>query len=187
MSLLPSDQAVAEVLWEFYKGILQNLYIAENKTLKEVKDIMANTYDFQATYGGIQDLSLGLTDITLRKSQYERHFKEWRFRKHLKKEEWAAVEHRLLKRKRARKESVVYVDGILLPPKKLRKEISRNGCALGLGRATEGNRSWLTASRLISYQYPSTKSSHTMRCSNLYTPAVRAITVSIYQPPVFSI
>jgi hypothetical protein len=50
MSLLPSDQAVAEVLWEFYKGILQNLYIAENKTLKEVKDIMANTYDFQATY-----------------------------------------------------------------------------------------------------------------------------------------
>jgi Clr5 domain len=155
--------------------------------LKEVKDIMANTYDFQATYGGIQDLSLGLTDITLRKSQYERHFKEWRFRKHLKKEEWAAVEHRLLKRKRALKESVVYVDGILLPPKKLRKEISRNGCALGLGRATEGNRSWLTASRLISYQYPSTKSSHTMRCSNLYTPAVRAITVSIYQPPVFSI
>jgi hypothetical protein len=86
-------------------------------------------------------LFLGSTDITLRKSQYERHFKEWRFRKHLKKEEWAAIEHRLLKRKRACKESVVYVDEILLPTKKIRKEISRNGWASGLGRDAEGNRS----------------------------------------------
>jgi len=62
-----------------------------------------------------------------RKAQYEKKFKEWRFKKNHTKEDWRIVGHKVEQRKRAAKESNVYLDQELMPQKKLRKEISRQG------------------------------------------------------------
>jgi hypothetical protein len=44
----------------------------------------------------------------------------------MKRSEWQAVAHRLSKRKRAGKESDVYIGGIYVRKEKIRKETSRN-------------------------------------------------------------
>ena len=59
-------------------------------------------------------------------SQYERKFKQWKFRKHCKKKDWVTISQVISKRKREGKESEVLMDGALLPLKKVRKEINRN-------------------------------------------------------------
>lgn len=60
------------------------------------------------------------------KSQYENRFKKWGFRKHRKGREWKDAYHRIEKRKRDGKDSSLYVDGVLIPKKKFRKEASRH-------------------------------------------------------------
>jgi hypothetical protein len=62
-----------------------------------------------------------------RKAQYEKRFKEWGFKKNHTKEDWKIMGHKVGKRKRAAKESDVYIDGEMMPRKKLQKEISRQG------------------------------------------------------------
>jgi hypothetical protein len=61
------------------------------------------------------------------KAQYEKQFKEWGFQKNRTKKDWKIVSQKIGLRKRAAKESDVYLDGQLVPTKKLRKEISRQG------------------------------------------------------------
>jgi hypothetical protein len=60
------------------------------------------------------------------KSQYSRQFKSWKFRKNIKDDEWKFVQARVQKRKRDGKESNVYVDGVLMPATKMRKEVARH-------------------------------------------------------------
>lgn len=60
------------------------------------------------------------------KAQYEHHFKIWNFRKNLKSHEWIFVNHRFNKRKRNGKESDLYVNGVLVPKKKVKKETARH-------------------------------------------------------------
>jgi hypothetical protein len=62
-----------------------------------------------------------------RKAQYEKKFKEWGFKKNHTKEDWRIVGYKVGQRKRAAKESNVYLDHELMPRKKLQKEISRQG------------------------------------------------------------
>jgi hypothetical protein len=62
-----------------------------------------------------------------RKAQYEKKFKEWGFQKNRTKDDWKAVSQKVGLRKRTAKESNVYIDGELMPRKKLQKEISRQG------------------------------------------------------------
>ncbi|OCL15199.1 ankyrin, partial [Glonium stellatum] len=94
MPTLPEDKAAADALWEEKKDTLRELYISENMTLDQVRNVMANSYNFEAT-----------------NSQYEH---------------WVAVSEMVSKRKRDGKESEVIIDGVPVPPKKVRKEISRN-------------------------------------------------------------
>lgn len=109
MPTLPEDKAAADALWEEKKDTLRELYISENMTLDQVRNVMANSYNFEAT-----------------NSQYERKSKQWKFRKHCKRTDWVAVSEMVSKRKRDGKESEVIIDGVPVPPKKVRKEISRN-------------------------------------------------------------
>lgn len=109
MTFLPQDRAVADALWEDNKDTLRKLYISENMTLDQVRGIMAESHNFEAT-----------------NSQYERKFKQWKFRKHCKKKDWVTISQVISKRKREGKESEVLMDGALLPLKKVRKEINRN-------------------------------------------------------------
>ncbi|XTI93570.1 ankyrin repeat-containing domain protein [Cenococcum geophilum] len=119
MTFLPQDRAAADALWEDNKDTLRKLYISENMTLDQVRGIMAESHNFEATYefhvSGLQT-----------NSQYERKFKQWKFRKHCKKKDWVTINRVISKRKREGKESEVLMDGALLPLKKVRKEINRN-------------------------------------------------------------
>jgi hypothetical protein len=62
-----------------------------------------------------------------RKAQYERYFKEWGFRKKRTKDAYKVVRQKIESRKKRGRESDVYLDGELMPRKKLQKEISRQG------------------------------------------------------------
>lgn len=43
------NKAAADTLWELNKELLRRLYLLENKTLSEVKVIMAESHQFEAT------------------------------------------------------------------------------------------------------------------------------------------
>lgn len=109
MAFLPQDRAAADALWEDNKDTLRKLYISENMTLDQVRGIMAGSHNFEAT-----------------NSQYERKFKQWKFRKHCKKKDWVTINRVISERKREGKESEVLMDGALLPLKKVQREINRN-------------------------------------------------------------
>jgi hypothetical protein len=61
------------------------------------------------------------------KAQYEKYFKQWGFRKKRTKKDWEIMSQKLETRKRKGRESDVYLEGELMPMKKLQKEISRQG------------------------------------------------------------
>jgi hypothetical protein len=65
------------------------------------------------------------SDNCTSKSQYEKYFKRWKFRKNLTKEEWTPVRQKVLARKREGKESDVYLEGVLMPAKKVKRGIGR--------------------------------------------------------------
>jgi len=49
MLSLVDNKAAADALWEVNKDFLRRLYLLENRTLDEVKNIMAESYQFVAT------------------------------------------------------------------------------------------------------------------------------------------
>lgn len=59
-------------------------------------------------------------------------------RKNLRSHEWKAVHHHTSKRKLIGKESDLYVDGILVPNKKVRKETMRNSFTSTSDRIAQG-------------------------------------------------
>jgi hypothetical protein len=65
------------------------------------------------------------SDDCTSKSEYEKYFKLWDFRKYLTKEEWTPIRHKVLARKREGKESEVYLGGVLMPAKRVKRGIAR--------------------------------------------------------------
>lgn len=59
------------------------------------------------------------------KSQYERQFKAWGFKKNLTSTDWGDIAHRIGKRKRQGKESMIRFNDAIIASKKVKKEISR--------------------------------------------------------------
>lgn len=49
MSTIPADKVAAEAAWESLRGTIQQLYLAEDKTLKTVMEIVEKSYNFRAT------------------------------------------------------------------------------------------------------------------------------------------
>ena len=73
--------------------------------------------------------------------EYEKYFKRWKFRKSLTKEEWAPIRHKVLARKREGKESDVYLEGVLMPAKKVKRGIGRyqqTNCEMNLTSYNHG-------------------------------------------------
>ncbi|KEY74580.1 hypothetical protein S7711_05012 [Stachybotrys chartarum IBT 7711] len=99
--------------WETWKNAIHTLYIVEDRRLEGEQGVieeMARRHNFQAS-----------------KSQYEGHLKRWRFSKKKTKEMWQVISGKVRKRKENHKSSNVYLNGLLVPAKKLSKEISRQG------------------------------------------------------------
>ncbi|KAI5923670.1 ankyrin repeat-containing domain protein [Camillea tinctor] len=99
--------------WGKWKNAIHSLYILEKRPLQGsggVMESMETKHGFQASKG-----------------QYERHLKEWGFMRKTTKETWQVISRKVEKRKREGEASAVYMDGMLVPSKKLHKEISRQG------------------------------------------------------------
>jgi hypothetical protein len=79
----------------------------------------------QGAHPHIARSSLYLTNFNS-KGRYETQFRKWDLRKNLKSSEWKWVSHRIQKRKREGKKSVVYFSRVAIAPEKVKKEISRH-------------------------------------------------------------
>lgn len=60
------------------------------------------------------------------KGQYDRQFKKWNWGKYLNDDNWHYISNRMEQRKQSGRESSVYLNGALLLPSKVKKEISRH-------------------------------------------------------------
>jgi hypothetical protein len=79
----------------------------------------------QGAHPNMAHSSLYLTNFNS-KGRYETQFQKWNLRKNLRSSEWKYVSHRIQKRKREGKESVVYFNRVAIAPEKVKKEISRH-------------------------------------------------------------
>ena len=139
MSLVPVNGTPEDAEWDAQKSTIQKLYISEDRSLEAVKEIMASSHHFCARYYmSWRRPKWTIADVSS-KSQYERHFKQWKMRKNLKSHEWKAVHHHTSKRKHSGKESDLYVDGVLIPNKKVRKETLRNSFTSTFERVAQGS------------------------------------------------
>lgn len=62
--------------------------------------------------------------MVFRKAQYETQFKKWKWRKNFTKNVWENIFMQI--HQRSGRESEVYVNGILIPPHKVKKEVARH-------------------------------------------------------------
>ncbi|RAO69340.1 uncharacterized protein BHQ10_005352 [Talaromyces amestolkiae] len=98
---------MADAEWEPFKLEIERLYCHENKTLRELMQYMASKHGLEKSLG-----------------QYQRQLKKWDFRKSLKSSsiDWNFIGLRIEKRKRHQhKDSEVHVNGVQLPPQKLKR------------------------------------------------------------------
>ncbi|EFW17775.1 conserved hypothetical protein [Coccidioides posadasii str. Silveira] len=117
--------SLGPICWDNYKDILEDLYLHQNMSLKEVRTTMIPK-GLEATYGSFMTNEPTYPQLTLkRECQYEAQFKEWGFRKKLKKEEWRIVGYKTLKRKREQKETEMLLNKRVICPKKFKRQCSR--------------------------------------------------------------
>ena len=122
---MPTLSSGTEATWESHKSTILNLYFTENMTLEKVIEHMKQNYGFDARYSLHMARSPDLTNFNS-KGRYETQFQKWNLRKNLRSSEWKYVSHRIQKRKREGKESVVYFNRVAIAPEKVKKEISRH-------------------------------------------------------------
>lgn len=109
--------------WQDHRQNFERLYVTENKPLRAAMAEMARIYGFEATYvrrfhaQARQILNQG----TNRERQYKRRITEWRLDKNIKDDEMRAMLRKAKERRRQGKDSVFYVRGRLVDPKKMER------------------------------------------------------------------
>lgn len=74
-----------------------------------------------------QDLLENLLDVKInRKSQYERQFQKWGWRRNLSREEWILIGQEIEYRRQRGKRSLVYVDGEEIDSKRVKKGVGQH-------------------------------------------------------------
>lgn len=123
---MPTLSNGTEATWESHKSTILSLYFTESMTLAKVMEHMKQNHGFDARCSPhMAHSSLCLTNVNS-KGCYETQFRKWNLRKNLRSSEWEYVSHRIQKRKREGKESVVYFNRVAIAPEKVKKEISRH-------------------------------------------------------------
>lgn len=135
--------------WDKFRADIERLYMAEGKALSDVANILATTRGFRArfvlpplsffpkTYDRISSIeyclsphavdAICLTWVTNSNSAYEKQLRKWGLKKNaMGQRNWKAVARIVEKRKNMGKSSEVYVQGIMVLPEKLQREISRH-------------------------------------------------------------
>ncbi|KAE8442754.1 hypothetical protein EG329_002894 [Mollisiaceae sp. DMI_Dod_QoI] len=108
-SIISNARKIPDAEWQLYKEEIRVLYMEENKTLEEAMATMETTHGFKAS-----------------KAQYIRKLDKWGLKKHSTKEKWEYISQKLQKRKLEGKESDTFINGKLVPLKKVKKETSRH-------------------------------------------------------------
>ncbi|OBT97930.2 hypothetical protein VE01_03949 [Pseudogymnoascus verrucosus] len=85
--------------------------------------------------GGVIKIMETQHEFKKSKAQYEKQLKDWGFKKNRTKRDWEIMNRKIQLRKRAGKESGVYLDGQLMPLEKLRKETARQGYMTAIEQA----------------------------------------------------
>ncbi|KAB8206326.1 ankyrin [Aspergillus parasiticus] len=94
-----------------HKGMIERLYVEEDRTLNDVMAVVENTYGLRAS-----------------KDTYKRWLKKWGLRKNIKSEVWTWANHRIGKRKAGEtsKRTDIHFNGARIDEKLVQKEISRH-------------------------------------------------------------
>lgn len=108
-SIMSGTRKIPEAEWEVYKEEIKVLYLTKNKSREDVKTAMEENHGFHAS-----------------KAQYIRKFDQWGFKKNSTDGNWKYIAHKLQKKDLEGKESDTYVNGKLMPRKKVKKEVSRH-------------------------------------------------------------
>ncbi|CAI6099789.1 unnamed protein product [Clonostachys chloroleuca] len=95
--------------WEKHRAVIHSLYVDEDLPLDALVKRMETVYGFIAT-----------------KSQYTRQLTSWKIKKNATSIDWKKAAVIIDKRKRQGKESEMYIDGKLIPSKKMKKETARH-------------------------------------------------------------
>jgi hypothetical protein len=151
---------------------------------------MSDKYNFHARYSLVLIFSEWpcIAESVDSKAQYERQFKKWKFRKHRKHLEWKFVHHRIEKRKRGGKESNLYIGGVLIPKKKIRKETSRHNFPTLQERYGQGNISHdFMVYGLEYWNSRSTESEDAGRVLHLHAPSDFGRQLSVEQSSLVSV
>ncbi|ETS74192.1 hypothetical protein PFICI_14058 [Pestalotiopsis fici W106-1] len=105
---MPPRTKPSSAEWEHHKITIRNLYLGQDLKLKEVQ-AQLDDFGFVAS-----------------KSQYEAKLKEWGFSKNIPVNTWKHVGHKIEKRKREGKDSVISINGVEISAKRVKKETSRH-------------------------------------------------------------
>jgi hypothetical protein len=129
-STIPPTRKIPEAEWQFHKEEIRVLFLDENKTRDEVMAAMEKTYGFQARYVDRDLFAVHLTSFANSpcnsKAQYIRRLEKWGFKKYSTSEEWKSISRKIQKRNLEGKESDTFINGRLVPLKKVKKEVSRH-------------------------------------------------------------
>lgn len=128
-SMTSDTRKIPEAEWLVHKEEIHFLYLTENKSREEVMTVMEKSHGFRARCADDRRLIIDLTGFANccnSKAQYIRKFEQWDFKKNSTDAKWKFIAQKSQKRTLEGKESDIYLDGKLVPRKKVKKEISRH-------------------------------------------------------------
>ena len=128
-SIMSGTRKIPEAEWEVYKEEIKVLYLTKNKSREDVEAAMEENHGFHARFVDHRPPMLCVTSCAERynsKAQYIRKFDQWGFKKNSTDGNWKYIAHKLQKKDLEGKESDTYVNGKLVPRKKVKKEVSRH-------------------------------------------------------------
>ncbi|KAF6233127.1 hypothetical protein HO173_008671 [Letharia columbiana] len=102
----------ADPEWKSHKATIESLYVKDHLKLEG--------------RGGLMDTMARSHGFVKSKSQYESHFKIWGMRKYRKKDDWRSVGRKISERKRAGKDSSVYINNEVIPKARVQRQIRRH-------------------------------------------------------------
>ncbi|OXV07342.1 hypothetical protein Egran_04893, partial [Elaphomyces granulatus] len=106
---MPHEGQIADATFQSHREELFNLRGLQKLPLDQIMEKMESQYSFKAS-----------------KAQYVKQFKEWKWRRNLKSDEWKVIGEHIRRRKDKQKDSEVLFCGIPLSSEKVKKETSRH-------------------------------------------------------------
>jgi hypothetical protein len=120
--------------WERHRATIERIYMREDKSLSDLREIMVFDHGFKATLVHVslsrdtQPQPFRLTHSVFhcpRKSQYETKLKAWGMVKNLTLAEWKELHWRLEGRRAAKKQTMVVLGDRVLSERRIHKALRR--------------------------------------------------------------